>query len=621
MTPNAVSQGQISTKTATARPTRDELTLAALLVALTWLVYWQVCRFEFVDFDDGIYVASNLHVIRGLSLNGIRWAIVGFHDGNWIPLTWLSLMLDGLFYGESPGGYHVTNLLLHTANVLLVFAVFNRATGQMLRSAFVAGLFAIHPLHVESVAWVSERKDVLSIFFGLLSLNAYVTYCQRQRIGRLVLAFVFFVCSLASKATLVTLPFVFLLLDYWPLGRISLASGGASRPRSASRLLVEKLPFFAASAAFCAIVMAAQSAGGGIRDFSVIPFGMRCLNAVLVYGLYLRNALLPIDLCPYYPHPWRALSMTGVGLSAAFLIATTAFAIAHVRRRPFVLFGWLWYLGTLVPLIGLVQIGGQQLADRYTYFPLLGIYVAVAWLICSLVPVSVSKTRFLPSLATAIIVAYAAIAYVQVGYWHDGITLFRHTVTVTHDDPFALRGLSSALFRKGELAEAYVHLQRSVEMDPGDSRGHYSLGRVLQKLGRINEAAEQYRAALAIEPDYADAHNDLGLLLVNVGQFTAAEQHLKRAIELQPDFAEANVNLGLLYLHTREYEKCIVYSERALELNPALVGCNVNIAYCLDALGKTDEAIERLRRLLAVSPNDKLAKVFLPQLLAKKNRM
>ena len=418
---------------------RREVVLALGLVALTLAVYGRVYRFEFVDYDDPSYVISNPDVLSGLNVGSVRWAFGEVHAANWIPLTWLSLMLDATCYGSWPGGYHITNALLHLANVLLVFAIFARATGNPRSSALVAALFAVHPLHAESVAWIAERKDVLSMFFGLLSLFAYVRYAQLDRAAprralALSLALVFFVCSLMSKQTFVTLPFLLLLLDYWPLGRLAVgparAAGdegqrGPSHPRNppaaaggfgASRrwyfrtfrqltggqaaasatgqfrrvglLLLEKLPFFAAGALFCLVALWAQQRGSMIRSLATFPLATRCLNAVLAYALYVCKAVVPVGLAPYYPHPGAQLSVARVGLAALFLVAVTLIAITQVRRRPFLLVGWLWFLGTLVPMIGLVQIGEQQLADRYMYLPSIGLYVAVVGLVGSLVPAS-----------------------------------------------------------------------------------------------------------------------------------------------------------------------------------------------------------------------------------------
>ncbi len=446
--------------------TRRALGLSVALVAITWVVYAQVARFELVSYDDPAYV--NAQVKNGLTVEGMRWAFVGYHDSNWIPLVWLSLMLNTTLFGVSAGGYHLVNVALHTANALLVFALLSRATRSVWRSAFVAALFAVHPLHVESVAWVSERKDVLSMFFGLLSLLAYVQYVQRQRRRYLVVAFALFIGSLLSKQTFVTLPFLLLLLDFWPLGRLTSNSAPPSAAKRAKpvavpegepqknlrldpRLLWEKLPFFAGSAVFCLIALQAQGSAGA---YETLPLGTRCLNALVTYLRYLEKALVPINLSGFYPHPRAQLSLAVAGLSFAILTAVTVLAVMSWRRRPYLFVGWFWYLGTLIPMIGLVQVGGQQMADRYTYLPLLGVYIAIAWLVPTLVPARLAGWHLVPALATATVAVYAAIAWVQVGYWRNSNSLYQHMLAVTDDNFMAHYLLGNELSKQHQLDEA-----------------------------------------------------------------------------------------------------------------------------------------------------------------------
>ncbi len=469
---------------------RREIVFALGLTALTIAVYCQVYRFEFLDYDDPFYVSSNPAVLGGLNVGGVRWAFEDVHFGFWIPMTWLSLMLDATCYGSWPGGYHITNALLHLANVLLVFAIFARATGNPRSSALVAALFAVHPLHVESVAWITERKDVLSMFFGLLSLFAYVRYAQLDRAApaalvALTLALVFFVCSLMSKQTFVTLPFVFLLLDYWPLGRLAggparasgdeghapAATGGLSGQfRRVGQLVLEKLPFFAAGAVFCLVAVWGQERGRMIESLARFPLATRCLNAVLAYALYVSKAVAPVGLAVLYPHPGAQLSVARVGLAGLFLAAVTLIAIKEARRRPFLLVGWLWFLGTLVPTIGLVQLGDVQMADRFAYLPSIGLYLAVVGLVGSLVPATTLGKRALAVAATAVIAMYAALGIVQVAQWHDGVRLFRHALAVADDNPITRYHLAYALYQREEYPEALVHLQRALEQAPRDPR-------------------------------------------------------------------------------------------------------------------------------------------------------
>ena len=474
---------------------RPKLFLSLLLIGLTLAVYAQVWRFEIIDFDDADYVGDNLFVNQGLTRGSIAWAFSGFHYANWIPLTWLSLMFDATLFGRWPGGNHIINLLLHTANVLLVFATFAKATGNALRSAFVAALFAIHPLHVESVAWISERKDVLSMLFGLLALYSYVGYCARPVLGpvRAGVALLRFEpdgqADVCHAALLV--PAVGLLAPAAIDGRSQTderfggqPSGGETGGRRLGKTPTRgnrsgKIPFLASSALFCVVAVMAQASGGAIPKS--ISLAARGLNAALVYGLYLLRAVAPVGLAPFYPLPAEP-NVVGAVVSLVALTAITGFAIASVRKRPYVLVGWLWYLGSLVPVIGLVQIGRQQMADRYTYLPLLGIYLSIAWLVPSLVSETVRK-RYLAVAAAAVIAVYAVLGFVQVGYWHDGVTLFRHALAVTEDNPTTRRGLGSALFRKERFREALPHLEQAARLDPNDAHSHYSLGRGLRRGG------------------------------------------------------------------------------------------------------------------------------------------
>jgi len=609
---------------------RPRLFLSLLLVGLTLAVYLQVCRFEIIDFDDADYVGDNLYVNQGLTRTSIAWAFSGFHFANWIPLTWLSLMLDASLFGRWPAGNHITNLILHTANVLVVFATFAKATGNAPRSAFVAALFAVHPLHAESVAWISERKDVLSMLFGLLALYSYVAYALGRRLILLPVAWLLMACSLMAKQTFVTLPFLFLLLDYWPLGRLTGNTAAESAaaiplgaaPRSSTHrialLVLEKIPFLALSAVFCVVAVMAQASGGAI------PKGMslttRLLNAIFVYGFYLWRALVPARLAPFYPLPARGPDIVAIGLSLAALIAITGFAIVSVRKRPYVLVGWLWYLGSLVPVIGFVQIGRQQMADRYTYLPLLGIYLAVAWLVPSLIPEPIAGRRFLPIAALAAVAGYAVIGFVQVGYWHDGVRLFRHALAVTEDNPTTRRALGSALFRKERFREALPHLEQAVKQDPTDAHAHYSLGRGWESVGRPQEAFAEYQAAIQLDEAYPDAQNDVGLSLVTQGKFADAERHFKRAIEIDPAYASGYGNLGMLHARMGHSAKAIALCEKALQLDPGMLQCHQTIAIVLAADGHFDKAIARLQYVLSVEPGNRDAQAELDRISALKAR-
>jgi protein O-mannosyl-transferase len=623
---------------------RQPLILAALLAAGTFAIYVQATRFGYMTVDDAAYVSENAHVQQGITWRGIVWSFTSVHDSNWIPLTWLSLMLDSAVYGVRPAGYHFTNVLLHVANSVLLFGALTYATGNAWRSVFVAGLFAIHPLHVESVAWIAERKDVLSTFFGLLSLLMYVRSARGASRWSLAASFLFLAASLLSKQTLVTLPFVFLLLDFWPLSRLRMrqsrfapARGRQSadevsgleaktelavgRQRPLSGLIVEKIPLFLLAFALSAVAAFAQSWGGAVRTFQMLPLYAREMNAVSVYVIYLWKALYPHNLAVYYPYPEAELTSTVVALSAAFLIAITAVSVACIRRFPFLLVGWLWYLGTLLPMIGLVQIGSQRMADRYTYFPLIGIFLAVSWLIAELVPPGVPRSRLLPAAAGLVLALLGATSFHQVGLWADNVVLLRHSKDCTRDHLLAHQFLGSALTAQGALSESIDELQIAVREGPSFPLAHQALAVALQKAGRLDEAVTEYRAALAIDDRLPVAHNNLGLLLLKHRKFAEAKHHYQRALEIDETFADAHVNLAFLCLTTRDYPEAITQARRALELKPgSRTACQVCIALALRGEGRLDEAIGTLEQVVKAAPDDQIARQELARTMAMKRR-
>jgi protein O-mannosyl-transferase len=591
--------------------------LAALLAVVTFFVYAQTWQFGFITVDDPFYVSENPRIQQGLTLSGLTWSFTTVHDANWIPLTWLSLMLDTSLYGIRPGAYHLTNVLLHIGNALLLFAALVIATGSQSRSAFVAALFALHPLHVESVAWIAERKDVVSTFFGLLSLLAYVRFAKTGKLLSFAASVLCLVCSLLSKQTLVTLPFVFLLLDFWPLGRLRAAgSPGPSVPR----LLAEKIPFFAASIAFSAIAMFAQSRGGAVMDRTHFPLSERALNAVVVYVAYLGKIFWPQNLAVYYPHSHEGLSLTTVGLAAALLLAISAAAIACVRRFPYLLVGWCWYLGTLIPMIGLVQIGAQQMADRYTYFPAIGIFLAVTWLACDLTPAGIKGQRVLKAAAGQCLVLLAIVSYRQVGFWHDSVTLLHHSKDCAADNFRAHQLLGIALVAEGNKSEGVAELETAVRMSDSSPAAHAALGIGLQESGRLDEAAEQYRKALALTDRDPDVYSNLGLIQLKRHEYPAAKQNFLRAVQIEPEHAKAYSGLATACLETGEYREAIASSQRALNLDPRSVRARHDLAVALVALGRLDEAIRQFQYLVAQLPDDPEARQNLARALEMKSR-
>jgi protein O-mannosyl-transferase len=617
-----------------SRPWLANLLVCALLVIATFAVYSQAWTLSFINVDDPVYASQNADVQAGLSLKGLRWS-VAIHDCNWIPLTWLSLMLDSNIYGTGPAGYHLTNVLLHTANALLLFFALAIATESRGRSAFVAALFALHPLHVESVAWVAERKDLLSIFFGLASLLAYVTYGKNGKAWRLGAALLLFLSSLLAKPTLVTLPFVLLLLDYWPLGRLKAAEQPVATPRQTKRSrraaeqpvakatlisgplllrrLGEKIPFFAAAAAFCVIALYSQSVGGAMT--APLTFSVRWRNAVCAYLAYLEKTAYPVDLAVYYPHQGYSIHWTSVAAAASILLTLTAATIVLIRRYPFLFVGWFWYLGALVPMVGFVQIGTQQMADRYSYFPLIGVFLAAVWLMAELVPAGFLRQRALPLAGVAWLLLLASIAFSQVSYWHDSVTLLRHAQSCTPDNSTVHEFLGAALLGESLPDEAVNEFRAAIRLAGPYAPLHSDLASAFEALGRKDEALEQYRMAAQLDPQSIVAENGISRLLTDRGQFDEARRHLQRALELDPSDALTYANLAFLAMRTGDYTKGLAQANRGLELDPHMLVCELRAAQALRGLGRFDEAIQRLRHLADMVPNDPLIRQELSQTL------
>ena len=596
---------------------KRRLLLALLLAAGSLALYAPTWWYGALSIDDPVYVIDNVHVTTGLTARNVAWSFTSVYDSNWIPLTWISLMLDVDLYGGRASGFHITNTLLHAGCAVLLFWSLTLATGRDLPSAFVAALFALHPLHVESVAWIAERKDVLSIFFGMISLWAYVRYAQRIGAAWVNLAVAFFglAVSLMAKQTLVTLPFVFLLLDLWPLGRMQFGSTAdrsptdpdpPGAPLSFGRLLLEKVPFFGLSAIFSAVASYAQSHGGAVVE--ALPLSLRLMNAVVVYAIYLGQTLIPVNLVVYYPHPGFRLGWADVLAAGVLLLAISAFALYCLRRRPYVFVGWSWYLGTLVPLIGLVQIGGQQMADRYTYFPLIGIFLAVTWLVADGTPVGVPRTRIVPAVAVVALAAFAAVSFHQIGYWHDSIRLLSHEAAVLPDHPTPHQYLAAAYLYAEQPDKAIPELEAAIRLAPPSAVLQYKLAGALDKTGRGDEAFEHYQAALKLDDNSAQTHNDFAALLMDRHQDAEARRQLERAVQLDPNLANAEANLSLLCAKTRDYESAIRHGKRALALDPKQIDCYHYIAVALRGEGRFDEAVQELERLLAIDPHYEVAR-------------
>ena len=561
---------QRARETVAARGDRQvSFPLAALwaslgLVAGVAIAYWPVRAFGFVRFDDPTYVTENPHIVSGVTWSAIKWAFTSGYGANWHPITWLSHMLDIQLFGFDGGAHHVTNVMVHAVTTVLLLGVLLRMTGALWRSVIVAGLFGLHPIHVESVAWIAERKDVLSAFFWMLTLWAYNAYARRPRASAYAWVVVSFALGLMAKPMVVTLPFVLLLLDVWPLRRIGLRDGWW---RSARSLVLEKLPLFALSVASSVITFVVQRQGGTVASGVRLPLAERLGNAVIAYAAYVGKMLWPLHLAAYYPYP-RPLPMAWVLMSALLLLAASIGAIVVSRRQPYVLVGWLWYLGTLVPAIGIVQVGTQSMADRYTYIPLIGIFIVLAWGIPDLLSRWPQSRIPISVVATGALLACAVASRIQVRYWESSATLWKHALDVTTDNYAAHTYYGNALAARGDVAGAIAQYTEAIRIRPDYPEAHNNIGPALAAQGRLDDAISHFNEAIRLRPSYADAYSNLGVALASRGKFDEAIAQYTESIRLDPDNARAHTNLGLALQARGQTADALRELELAVRMNP-----------------------------------------------------
>jgi tetratricopeptide (TPR) repeat protein len=603
-----------------------------LLVAVTLVTFYPVLSCDFVDYDDPNYVSENLSVQAGWTVAGFRWAWTTFQEGNWHPLTWLSLMADTQLFGTRPWGYHLINLLLHLANTLILFVLLKRLTRMVWRSALVAAMFAVHPLHVESVAWISERKDVLSAFFGLLAMLAYARYARKPSLASYLAVFVGMALSLLAKPMLVTLPFLFLLLDYWPLERWRPADGKAV---PWSRMVLEKVPFLILSVASCVVTVLAQHSGGALKSLTQITLPERLGNALLSYVQYLRQMLVPVDLAAFYPRSeGQGAMVVGAGVLLALL---TGLVLRWGRRYPYLTVGWLWYLGTLVPVIGLVQVGLQARADRYTYLPLVGIFLLAVWGLADLAA-RWHIERLAAIGAMAILIVWIMFASLQIYFWNNAIILWEHALQVTPSnviahsnlayqyqaqrkldqaifhyrealrcspsDPQPAFNLGNVLLQQGDVTRAIRFFEQSLRLDPDLAATHNLLCVALLRAGRPDDALREGRQAVLLAPDSASVHSDLGNVLLSRGEIAEAIQHYQHACRLDPNNPMFPYNLGNAFLRQDDLPAAIASYRDAVRIDPEYAPAHNNLATVLLSQGDTEAAIQEFHQLLRLSPDN-----------------
>jgi tetratricopeptide (TPR) repeat protein len=653
---------------------KQVLVICLFLAAAALIAFWQVNQSDFINYDDPSYVTENIHIRNGITTEAIRWAFRSCYVANWHPVTWMSHMLDVQLFGLKPRWHHLTNLLFHIANTLLLFFVFHRMTKAPWKSAFVAALFALHPLHVESVAWVAERKDVLSTFFWMLTMGAYIHYVEhrtedgRQRtedrekwtgilrfpssVFRYSAVLIFFALGLMAKPMLVTLPFVLLLLDYWPLQRLDQkksarqtrteaskqgAGSGERRPLSAKKrkgksgkmptgqgmvkeekpadhkyqwalvrpLLREKIPLLALAALSCIVTYLVQHKGGAVASIEAFSPGVRIGNALVSYLIYIGKTIWPVNLAVYYPHPglrplWQVLG------AVLFLGAVTFAVIRTAKRFPYLAMGWLWFAGTLVPVIGIVQVGGQAMADRYTYIPLIGLFIMAAWGIPELLkkwqPTHPPRKETLFTSSALVLLSLFIVTRTQVGYWRNSIALYDHSLKVASPSDVILCSRGVAYGKLGDHRQAIADYNMAIEINPKDVESYSNRGVAYRKLGNYRRAIEDYDRAIEINPKHAEAYYNRGIAYAELGNQRQAVSDYDRAIEINPDYAEAYNNRGATYGKLGDQRQAISDFDRAIEINPEYAEAYNNRGATYGKLGDQRQAISDYDRAIEINP-------------------
>ena len=603
----------------------------------TFTLFSRCLGHDFVRLDDPLYVTENAVVLGGFSWEGVRWAFGSVHASNWHPLTWLSHMVDVTLFGQRAWGHHLSSIVLHSFNAWLLYSLLVRMTKRRWASAMAALLFGIHPLHVASVAWIAQRKDVLSTFLGLLTLHAYAAFARDGRGRDYVLSATYFALGLLAKPMLVTLPFVFLLLDYWPLrrwgrggstvgdGTVGRREGRRSVPTSLVRLVVEKVPFFVLAGASCAVTIYAQRRGGAMVTTTLLPLDARLAHAAVAYVTYLVMTAWPSGLCVYYPHPFTRPGAIEAGLSVLVLAAATIAAIASAKTRPYVTVGWFWFVGTLVPVIGVVQVGSQLMADRYSYVPLMGVFVALAWTVDSVIAESRRDARAVRRRVTAVVAGVglflAGVTWRQSGYWKDSVTLFQRVLDVTSKNAPAHTFMAQTLFPLGREEEAIGHYEEAVRISPHDADSCYNLGYAYSLKGRLEDAGRMFREAFRLRPDHAHANFHLGRMAVEAGRHEAAVGHLMQALATDRTLLGGHELIGQALYELGRFDEAVSHLLRWLEVSPGATATRFRLGRSLFILGAVEDAAEELATVVKQTPNDPYAHAALGQALTPLGRI
>jgi tetratricopeptide (TPR) repeat protein len=574
---------------------RQKLIIYLTLTVVTFTVFWQVNLYDFTNFDDPLYVTENSHIQSGITLTGIRWAFATtYADSLWHPLIWLSLMLDYQLFGLNAGGYHITNLILHIFSTLLLFWLFNRMTGAIWKSAFVAAIFALHPLHVESVAWIAERKDVLSAFFWMLTLCLYVYYTEKPVIKRYLPVVFCFVLALMSKPMVITLPVILILLDYWPLKRFEFREGNFVLWQ-----LKEKIPFFILSAVFSLITIYTQY-NPSIKYF---PFGLRIANASVSYITYLEKTFMPSDLAVFYPYPaqiplWQVLGAT------LLILVISALVIGAAKRLPYLFVGWLWYAITLLPVIGIVQSGEQAMANRYHYLPSIGIAIILAWCIPLFFTHQNLRKIILFPAGVFFISILSFITWQQCGHWQNSIKLWNYNLQITKNNALAHNNLGLALFTNGKSKEAIGHYNKAIRLIPDNVIFYNNRANSYAALGQLKRAIEDYNEAIRLNPHFSDAYCNLGIIQIKLGLYQNASDYFSKAIRLRPDDASYYSDRGISYANLGQYRLAMEDYNHAISLKPN----DADLYYIRGAayhnLGRYQSAVDDFNEAIRLKPSN-----------------
>jgi protein O-mannosyl-transferase len=613
----------------------QQLILSILLIVITFIAFYPTTQSEFINFDDGEYVSENKNIQEGVTTRGIVWAFTTGRAGNWHPLTWLSHMIDVQIFGLKPGWHHLTNLLFHITNAVLLFFTLFRMTKALWPSALVAALFALHPLHVESVAWVAERKDVLSTFFWMLTIFFYITYVFRPGLTRYLAVICCFALGLMAKPMLVSLPLVLLLLDYWPLNRlvakepsreirplpkIGMKKGVSPSSEEINKLphikwpliyalLLEKIPLFLLAMLSSVVTYLAQSQGGAVSSLQALSLGARVANALTAYTAYIIKMVWPLNLAVLYPHPgsWPLWQVLG---SVLFLILVTVLVFRGGKRYPYGVVGWLWYVITLGPVIGIIQVGSHFMADRYTYVPLIGLFILVAWGANELLQPWPYRKQTLTVLSVLCLLCLAFLTWRQAGYWRNSITLYNHTLEVTDNNSiiYSNRGLAYS-DNRGDYAKAIEDFTRAIEISPDLTKTYNNRGIAFGKLGNFQEAIRDFDKAIDLDPQYFAAYNERGLVNGKTGNFQEAIKDFDKAIALNPRFAAAYNNRALAYGNLGDFQEAIKDFDKAIKLEPKASKVYVARGLVYDKLKEDEQAIRDFK--IAARMGEKRAQDFL----------